>query len=61
MDPARDFLDVGTGRRLEPAADGPRERRGGPWAALGRGIGFVVLLVTACSPLWGLAVFFALH
>ena len=31
------------------------------WARLFRGLGFTALVVTACSPLWGLAVFFALH
>ena len=42
-------------------ADPTQPRRRGRWAALGRGIGFVALLVGVCSPLWGLAVFFMLH
>jgi hypothetical protein len=31
------------------------------WARLFRGIGFSALVVIACSPLWGLAAFFALR
>jgi hypothetical protein len=62
MDPAHDFLTPRSdaSRRPMPADRTPPRRRG-PWAALGRGIGFVALLVGVCSPLWGLAVFFMLH
>jgi hypothetical protein len=60
MDPTHDFLNVETAPHLA-APDRPRSRRGGPVLALARAIGFVVLVVTVCSPLWGLMVFFALH
>jgi hypothetical protein len=60
MDPARDFLTPHRdATRLVPT-DRPRPR-GGRWMALARGVGFVALFVTVCSPLWGLAVFFTLH
>jgi hypothetical protein len=61
MDPARDFLSprAQTGPAAAAGPAGPR--RGARWVALAKGVGFVALLVTACSPLWGLAVFFGLH
>ncbi|HSJ72802.1 MAG TPA: hypothetical protein VK904_00675 [Miltoncostaeaceae bacterium] len=62
MGPAHDFLTPHSdATRGLVEGDRARGRHEGFWSGLGRGLGLVALLVAVCSPLWGLAVFFALH